>query len=228
MTESEKIQFNPPYTLVGTVSISFCVLRSSENFPLPELDGYTNLKTLRLGTWIPVMVVSSHWEPHPLHPVPYNEMIMSIFGYYRWRPYSVPIALYLDDPFHVDLGRKYYHLPKYLVPDLVVKKCREFLTVQSEKNDIYLSGIASILQILFWPFSILLSLAVIIGTTLIPLLGVSEKPFIKSHINLHPRWWSGKFARATAFDTQYNGKITSLINIIWTQTTSKIGRPKTL
>ena len=114
----EQVEFNPPYTLFGQTAISWALsncLNWQDQFKHLGLNG---VKVIKLGKYCPCMVVSSVWEPHPEHPVPYNEVIVSCFAIYRGHIVSLPLKLYLNDNFHVLLGKKYYQLPKVLVTDL--------------------------------------------------------------------------------------------------------------
>lgn len=225
-TKNPNNEFDPPYLLRGQVLINFCYCTDSSW--ILEEKKYLNydLKLLKLLKYLPVMVISSHWSPHPLHPVPYDEVIVSCFAFRNMKLFSIPIVLYLNDDFHVALGRIHYHLPKLLTPELAVDSETSSFVVRSLRSDIQMQYFHGFLQILLFPVSLLAALAISLATNLVAIVGSTEKPWIVSRIALMPCLSFGKFARPLVFEPGVNATVTPVFSLVWHKTYALIGKPK--
>lgn len=220
---AKDIIFSPPYHLNGKVSVSFCL---STKIPINHLDeSVKNLKFIKIGRYAPIMLICSHWERHPEYPKPYNEVIISAFIFKNFFLRSVPLVLYLDEDFHIELGRKYYALPKIKEHDLLVEYDNDKkFSVRSKNIFIDVSEAKNILKIFSTLLSCVLGAIVSIGTYLVPVQGCIRLPFIESRISLRPNILSG-FTSNRAIIRISQFELKPILTAVWGKVKVSIGKP---
>jgi hypothetical protein len=74
-------------------------------------------------------LVLRHDRPAPEYPVAHSEIIAAYVVRRRTRFGAVAFDLFLDEEFHVEAGRRLYHLPKELDPSLRIEVARDAVGV---------------------------------------------------------------------------------------------------
>lgn len=218
------INFRPPYQLNGSCSVIWSLLTSSHQDALGNLLIPPGVKPMTFGRLgMPAIVIFTHWNPHPEHPQAYHEVILSIFTWERGRIRSLPLRLWLNDPFHVELGRRHYGLPKILNDSLSVRENGLVLSARGEGIDLDLvcwrwwwQGATILLKVA-------LSAIVALATRWLPLMGCITAPAIVSVISLTPTG-PGRFTCCTRIKLDHYS-LRPLFAISWRKVQSSIGIP---
>lgn len=224
---ADDVIFNPPYTLSSTTAVTFGLFKPDIEKLNKELKFSPDLKILTLFGWALYIGVYSKWEANPEYPHPYNEIISSTLAWTKGKIFSFPLSLYLDNQFHVALGIKYYHLPKHLNPELKITATNQDFKAHSDKINVSFKTYHKFFQVLFLPLILLVGVIVSFTTSILPLIGVSKKPWISSKITVKPQLISGRLASTKKIEIP-NLKIHSFLSFIWQHSTSTIFKPITM
>jgi hypothetical protein len=210
------VNFNPPYWLAGSGLVSWA-FKKTLSLEFKEQLKRENLTPVKVFGHYFCLVIASHYTDVPAHPDPYQEVILSVLALKNLKIYAVPWALYLDSEFHVELGRKYYSLPKHLDKSMCVRFSENLFFCEGKNFTIKGELPGTLSRLLCLPLSCTVSTLVKLATRLFPVVGMIDGQESKvAQIPLTPR---------TCKSTPVFGAILELGNeqdretlcVVWTQ-----------
>jgi hypothetical protein len=228
-TEADRIVFAPPYTLTGSTMVAWSVVPvAAAEQRLPLRPGW---RVVSVAGRTLALTVASLWDPHPEHLRPYREVIVSFLVRQGLRLYSMPAALYLDDPFHVELGVRHYRLPKVLDPELAILVNEAGFRADSTKIHIAATSWRGPAALLGRALAVLAGLAVTLVTRILPLVGTfldgDDDPWIRARIDVRPELATGRSLHCTAVTTPLI-TLRPFFAALWSRSRSTIGAPAPL
>ncbi len=181
--DPDKVEFNPPYTIFGSGSISWFL----KDFRESSID-FTSLglKPIKIfGYYLGISIFNYYKDEKQTEEGNYQEIIYSTLVRKSFRIYAFAEKLDLDSNFHVVLGRKYYNLPKELDKNVNIDEFPP-LTVKSNFLKWEFRNKSKLQQFFTWPLRIVISWIADLGTKFIPVLGINEGKGIYASIRIKP------------------------------------------
>lgn len=176
--------FAPPYRLDARVGVIAGLWETGSLPALAREVGSTPVSIFERPLGL-VMLVDYERVPEEL-AVTYREVIAAVIVRQGWRHYLWPFDMVLDHSLPVDLGQRYYSLPKRLDPSLRVAWQTG---ARAASNDVEVvaavSGIAH--QLFGYPARLGGTLATLLGSRWLFALGTERRPFRTAQVALTPR-----------------------------------------